>query len=241
MEPTRSIANWLVDWQIQCPTTRGYECWAKSAVAMNVSGHHRRHWLKEKVNVCYGPHSFHSQLTGRWANSVPNNERLWVLGEDGGRYKGSVVTIEDIDWKKKSMFAMKPTRSIANWLVDWQIQCPTTRGYECWAKSAVAMNVSGHHRRHWLEEKVNVCYGTHLFHSQLTGRWANSVPNNERLWVLGEVNGRYEGSVVTIEDIDWKKKSMFSMEPTPSIANWLVVGEIQCGVYLGLPLNFPTV
>jgi hypothetical protein len=178
--------------------------------------------------ICYGTHWSLGKLTGRWAISVPNNRGLWVLGKVGGRYEGSVWTIKVIDWKKKSMFAMEPIGRWATWLVVGQFQCPSTGVMSVGQSRWSVWGVSGDQRSHWLKEKANVCYGTHWSLGKLTCRWAILEPNNGRLWVLGKVGGRFEGSVGTIEVIDWNKKSMFAIKLIGRCENWLVVGQFQC-------------
>jgi hypothetical protein len=63
--------------------------------------------LKEKVNFCYGTHWLQGKFTGCYANSLVACKRLWLLGKVGRRYDEPVVTIEIIDRKKKSTFAME--------------------------------------------------------------------------------------------------------------------------------------
>jgi hypothetical protein len=129
------VADWLL-----CKFTG--RLWEVMAVGQSrrslgwVSGRYRSYWLKGKVNVCYGTHWLLSKFTDCYANSLDAYERLWLLGKVGGRYDESVVTIQVIDWKKKSMFAME---LIGCSLVAMQIHWSLMRGYRCWAKSAVAM------------------------------------------------------------------------------------------------------
>jgi hypothetical protein len=61
------------------------------------------------------------------------------LGKVGGRYDETVVTIQVIDWKKKSMFAMEHIGCWANWLVAMQNHWSLMRGKGCWERSAVAL------------------------------------------------------------------------------------------------------
>jgi hypothetical protein len=131
-----------------------------------VSGDHRSHWSKEKVNVCYGTHWSQGKLTGRRAISLPYNERLWLLGKVGGRYEGSVGTIKVIDRKKKSMFAMEPIGRWANWLVVGQFQSPSTGVLEVGQCRRSLWGVSGDHRSHWSKKKS-------VFAMEPIGRWAN--------------------------------------------------------------------